>query len=518
MKPSLLVGGPGSGKTNLAFSILIELAGEGVPFLVLDPSTAQEFRMLVARPEPQLRKLLVYTVGDSEANPFAFNPFSVPPDVTVRAHITGLLAAFGAAIEMQDPIPAIFEGALERLYANVNMGPASKGDFDSPAPTFTQFNEAMRQHLDEKVLPLYAGSREVIGSLRGQSTMRVNAIGKRLGHILNVESNSGSFFQEILRRPTVIEFGKVGDQTSIALVLGFFLLQLAGHIERAHRDDNKRQHLIVIEEAHRVLSGHAEEGGSNKSAEDLNTMLAEVRKFGQGILVMDQRPSSLVGGVLDNAFTALLMRLSDRVGFDRLSAELNLNDAQQRFARTRFKVGDFIALDRVSGQPLLLHAPDAMGPLKEALEAQGMAAPKQQLAKAMENEAPELKQLHPEATDYQEIPPQGFADAPAATGPTGSGRPLSAKLDEATTALDAVINSAKRNESFFWCIKKFLLETGVAAALAYVRREMAGKRPASPQITDELWDKALQDLTAWVAKVEVSEENRRNVTLMRLPH
>jgi hypothetical protein len=367
----------------------------------------------------------------------------------------------------------------------------------------------MRQHLDEKVLPLYAGSREVIGSLRGQSTMRVNAIGKRLGHILNVEANSGRFFQEILRRPTVIEFGKVGDQASIALVLGSFLLQLAGHIERAHRDDNKRQHLIVIEEAHRVLSGgHTEKGGSNQSAEDLNTMLAEVRKFGQGILVMDQRPSSLVGGVLDNAFTALLMRLSDRVGFERLSAELNLNDAQQRFARTRFKVGDFIALDRVSGQALLLNAPDAMGPLREALKAHGMADSKQQLAQAMENEAPELKQLHPEATDYQEIPPQEFAGAPAAADPAGA----------ATMALNAVINLAKSDQRFFWCIKKFLLETGDAAALAYVRREMAGKRPASRQITDELWDKALQDLTAWVAKLEVSEENRRNITLMRLPH
>jgi hypothetical protein len=500
MKPSLLVGGPGSGKTNLAFSILIELAKKEVPFLVLDPSTAQEFRMLVGRPERSLDELLVYTVGDSEANPFAFNPFSVPPDVTVRAHITGLLAAFGAAIEMKDPIPAIFEGALERLYAGVNMTLASKGDPTSPAPTFTQFGEAMRKHLDEKVLPLYAGSRDVIGSIRGQSTMRVNAIGKRLGYILNAEGNSSRFFQEILRRPTVIEFGKVGDATSIALVLGFFLLQLAGHIEKAHQDDDKRRHLIVIEEAHRVLSGHGEGGGANKSAEDLNTMLAEVRKFGQGILVMDQRPSSLVGGVLDNAFTALLMRLSDKVGFERLSAELNLNDAQQRFARTRFKVGDFIALDRTSGQPLLLNVPDVMGPLRHALDAWGMAKPWQQLAKAMGNEAEDLKRLLPKVVDYEEMALDGLGTDSGAIA-------IGAKLDGAAAALAAVINSAKGDAYFYWRVKKPLVETGdVDAALALVRRQMQDRRPALDQISDERWEKALEDLTAWIAEQKVPAE------------
>ena len=45
---------------------------------------------------------------------------------------------------------------------------------------------------------------------------------------------------------------------------------------------------------------------------------------------MDQRPSRLVGGVLDNAYIKILTLLSDRVGFDRLSDELNLNEAQQR--------------------------------------------------------------------------------------------------------------------------------------------------------------------------------------------
>jgi len=105
MKPSLLVGAPGSGKTNLAFSLLIQLwRDHKVPFLVLDPSTGQEFRMLMRDPELK-DDLVVYTVGDPDECPLQFNPFSVPPGVAVRNHATRILAAFRAAFQMFDRSP-----------------------------------------------------------------------------------------------------------------------------------------------------------------------------------------------------------------------------------------------------------------------------------------------------------------------------------------------------------------------------------------------------------------------------
>lgn len=366
MKPSLLVGAPGSGKTNLAVSLLIQLWKERVPFLVLDPSTGQEFRFLLG--DRSLRKsMVVYTAGDPRGFPLRFNPFSVPPGVTVRNHASHLLAAFRASMQMWDPLPAIFEGALERLYTGNGQAISmeDRGDLTSPAPTLNDFLSALEMQLQE-TLEQYKGSDQSIGVIRGASVVRVQALSKKLGPMLNVPGNGGEFFQRLLERPAVIELGALGDESNIALVMAFLLGQMSGHVEFAYRrmaaEGKRREHLILIEEAHRLLAGG--EGPEAKSAEDLNTMLAEVRKFGQGIMTLDQRPSSLVGGVLDNAFVKILTRLSDRQGFERLAEELNLDDSQKRFAHTRLKAGDAILLDREAGMPVLVRADN----VKDALE------------------------------------------------------------------------------------------------------------------------------------------------------
>jgi hypothetical protein len=367
MKPSLLVGAPGSGKSNQAFSLLIQFwRDQQMPFLVLDPSTGNEYRLLLR--EPKLKDhLIVYTVGDREGLTLQFNPFSVPPGVSIRNHTTRILAAFQAAMAMPDPVPSIYDAALERLYCDeryCGKGRAqtmdAKGTAEMVAPTLSDFARAIQDELTENALTLYKGSAETIGIIRGASTVRIDAIGKKLGYILNAPGNNTDFFQKLLQRPAVIELGGLGDTSNIALLMAFMISQLSGHIEHQHRQmdaaGKKREHVMLIEEAHRMLGGGQKEGVAGKSAEDLNTMLAEIRKFGQGIMILDQRPSSLVGGVLDNAYIKILTRLSDRVGFDRLSDELNLNEAQQRFAHSRLKVGQAILLDRDAGQPVLVRA------------------------------------------------------------------------------------------------------------------------------------------------------------------
>ncbi|TGX53529.1 ATP-binding protein [Sphingomonas gei] len=482
MKPSLLVGAPGSGKTNLAFSLLIQLwRDHKVPFLVLDPSTGQEFRMLM-RDASLKEDLVVYTVGDRDECPLQFNPFSVPPGVTVRNHATRILAAFRAAFQMFDPVPAIYEGALERIYTDPRyagghppMRMDQKGGLDSFAPTLASFAEAIRDEVNEKAVSLYEGSKESIGVIRGASTIRVNAIGKKVGHIINVEGNNGEFMQKLLRRPVVIEMGGLGDSSNISLVMAFLLTQLAGHIEWAYRKDESRIHVMFIEEAHRLLGGGEGEGVEGKSAEDLNMMLAEVRKFGQGILVMDQRPSSLVGGVLDNSYIKILTRLSDRPGFERLANELNLNDAQQRYARTRLKTGDAIVIDRDAGQPVLMRSEDAKGPLEKG------PFPNEDLIAQMRANAEAKGLVPPEAAPYVE-PGNAHDGADGAPGEAAAKSGYGGAqgwLDRRSTAgLKQLVDSYLGDSKVYYTISDSLTETQDPAAAKQALERCFAERAA----------------------------------------
>lgn len=377
-KPSLLVGAPGSGKSNLALYILTQLRklDPRVPFMVLDPSTGHEYRYLYA--EPVLKDdLIVYTVGDEDGLPFRFNPFAVPPGVTVQAHITRLLSCFKAAYEMWDPLPAIYEAALARVYKQEPFGWAldEKGlSTDKPFPCLSDFARAIIDEVEENVLPDYGKGTEAGGILTGASKIRVRGILNSLGRVLNVRQDDPRFFQRLLRKPVVIELGALGDPSSLALVMAFLVTQLVGHIEYAfqERQANDCPHLLLIDEAHRLLSaetsttaGLNQGNARGKSAEEMNTMLAEVRKFRQGIMVLDQRPSSLVSGVLDNAMVNIMCRLNDRTGFEHLSHVLNLNKAQQRYARTRLRAGQTLTLDAESGLPVLMRAPLVVDVLRD---------------------------------------------------------------------------------------------------------------------------------------------------------
>ncbi|HLJ30241.1 MAG TPA: hypothetical protein VKY85_26275 [Candidatus Angelobacter sp.] len=512
MKPSLLVGAPGSGKSNLAFALLIQFWRDlQMPFLVLDPSTGNEYRLLLR--EPKLKTdMVVFTVGDRSGFTLQFNPFSVPPGVTIRNHTTRILAAFQAAMAMPDPVPSIYDAALERLYCDeryCGKGRAQsmddKGTPGAAAPTLSDFARAIHDELNENALTLYKGSAETIGIIRGASTVRIDAIGKKLGYILNTPANNTEFFQKLLQRPAVVELGALGDTANIALLMAFMVSQLSGHIEYQARQmeasGKKREHVMLIEEAHRLLAGGQTEGVGGKSAEDLNTMLAEIRKFGQGIMILDQRPSSLVGGVMDNAYIKILTRLSDRVGFERLSDELNLNEAQQRFAHSRLKVGQAILLDRDAGQPVLTRAEEIK--YKRLPETEEL---KQMQANALQwglTPVEAVPYVSPRRQDEEE--PAGKAPQPA---PMAAKEPekenarewLSAEIERSVLK---VLGDLREDSHVYYAVKELLAiqRPDVAGAKAAVQKVLLNGHAALDPFLAEIWEKA-----QWAALSTIAEQ------------
>jgi hypothetical protein len=167
--------------------------------------------------------------------------------------------------------------------------------------------------------------------------------------------------RKLMEKPAILEFGMVGDSQALALIMSFLVCALAGTIEgRVIPESGERQiHMLVLEEAHRLLAGDHGGGkqGSNskaQAAEDINTMLAEVRKYGQGVMIIDQRPGSLVGGVIDNAYLVAMHRLNEEKGFRQFVQQLNLNTDQQRYVRSELRPGQMVVLDRRSGTPVLV--------------------------------------------------------------------------------------------------------------------------------------------------------------------
>jgi DNA helicase HerA-like ATPase len=135
------------------------------------------------------------------------------------------------------------------------------------------------------------------------SSLRLGTTGRFLegGHPVDVS--------RLLRRNTVLEIEDVGDDRDKAFLMGTVLLRLAEHLRLARRKTPGGQpglrHLTVVEEAHRLLRRPDREGGPAAHAVELFAgLLAEVRAYGEGIVIAEQIPAKLIPDVIKNKFNS----------------------------------------------------------------------------------------------------------------------------------------------------------------------------------------------------------------------
>lgn len=355
---ALVAGSTGSGKTNTCLHLLTELwRGEPqIPFLVIYPIDKPDYRLLQAD-ESVRDKLLVFTVGDDTVSPFRFNPFHVPPGILVRTHMSLLMRAFSAAFTMWDPLPAVYRAALRRTYEDAgfrDLTTAKGGDPGTRALLLGRFYEILVETSEEMTR---AYGREAKGNIRQGAEIRMRDLLQNAGHVLNVQE--GAPWDQILEHPTVMEIGRVGSSSDTALVMGFLLMSLTSFLSyRQRRDAHPKQHITLIEEAHRLMS--AGSGGTSEgladprgtASEDFAHMLAEVRGFGEGLIIAEQTPTELVSGAIGNTYLKLMHWLEEQSSFDLFCDIMSLNRQQRDYART-MPVGQAILRD-TSGRPVLV--------------------------------------------------------------------------------------------------------------------------------------------------------------------
>ena len=338
----------GAGKTNTIMHLLGEAAAADIPFLVIEPAKT-EYREMLSWQHAR-EQIRVFTIGRESIAPLRINPFEVPPGIDVSTHLDLLKTVFMGSMALWIPLPQVLEQAMIELYTErgwdfgTGMRQAGAADPGAPAaPTLGDLSAAV-----ERLVPTLGYKGESTQEITAALTTRLNAL-RRGARGLMLDVDHSVPMGELLRAPTVIELEGLGDDDDKAFVMGLLLTRLyehrraeqAGELERRARAGQPLtsaplRHIVVVEEAHRLLSAARKATDAwtadpqGAFTDTFSQMLAEVRAYGQAIIVADQVPVRLAPDVIKNTNLKIVHRLV--AGDDRaaVAAAMSMSPEQSQ--------------------------------------------------------------------------------------------------------------------------------------------------------------------------------------------
>ncbi|WP_162927748.1 ATP-binding protein [Bacillus sp. Y1] len=310
-KHAFITGVTGSGKTSTIKSILTNAYKQKVPFLILEPAKT-EYQYL----ENSIESLRRFTLGVEGANSFKINPFYCPPNIHIQTHLDLIKSVFIAAFPMYGPMPYILETAIYNIYRRTGW------DFISGKNVYEQkLNrrdlfptlEDLYEEIDEATTEV-GYSNDLSNDIRGALKVRIGSLlSGAKGRMLN--TSQGNSITELLHYPTVMELESIGDDQEKVFLMGLLLIAVyEEHISNGNHA-NTLKHLLVIEEAHRLLENVKESSNmemadmKGKAITTFNNILSEIRTYGQGLIIADQIPMKLSPDIIKNTNMKLIHRL-----------------------------------------------------------------------------------------------------------------------------------------------------------------------------------------------------------------
>ncbi len=387
-------GATGSGKSQTVRTLLEAATGAGIPWLVVEPAKA-EYRLMAARlaglggagpgTDAVVAEVVRIRPGEADAIAAGLNPLEPAPDENGRrfplqTHADLVKALFIASFRSDEPFPQVLSAALTRVYEDAGwdlaLGETVAADAIPSYPNLTDLQRAAIRIVQE-VGYSQRITDDVLGFIKVRiSSLRLGTTGRFLqgGHQLD--------FGKLLSTNAVLEIEDVGDDSDKAFLMGTVLIRLVEHLRMVNRAKPSGpamlRHLTVIEEAHRLLRrpeapGSGASGGAAAHAVEMFAgLLAEIRAYGEGLIIAEQIPDRLIQDVIKNTAVKITHRLPAADDRDAVGAAMNMTQAQNRFLVT-LKPGEAAVFADGMDFPLLAQMPD--GTSREAAAQATTATP-----------------------------------------------------------------------------------------------------------------------------------------------
>ena len=331
-KHIFIAGVTGSGKTTTCQRLL---ESAQMPFLVIEPAKT-EYRVLAKKN----KNILIFTLGNDNVAPFRLNPFEFFPHENITSRVDMIKASIESAFDMEAAIPQLIEAAIYNCYEKKgwNIATSKNRLYEDPFkagvyafPTLSDLvamteEVVSKQGFDDRLKQDYIGS--IKARLQG---LLIGAKG------LMLDTPRSINFKDLATKSVILELEEIRNPSEKSLVMGFVLANLneairANYHEYKSRGD-KYRHITLIEEAHRLLSKFEPGDSQNKKqgVEAFADMLAEVRKYGESLIIVDQIPNKLTPEVLKNTNTKIIHKLFAKDDKEAVGNTMALSDEQKDF-------------------------------------------------------------------------------------------------------------------------------------------------------------------------------------------
>lgn len=300
---TFICGMTGSGKTNTVHHLLSSIGD--FPYLVIEPVKGEYH---------SLPGIKAYSMTAGSNKSLCLNPFWFPKGSSLQYHIDYLKQIISSAFDLYAAMPNILEQCLVLVYQHCGWDfiqnenrYASELPESMLYPTFSDLCREVDTYLDNAKF-----SEELKGNYRGALLSRLQSFtsGPK-GMLLNTSKHLPC--DELSKGKVVISLDSLADDADKSIVMGVIIAQYYEYLKTKCIGSTKKelQHIVVIEEAHHLFAGDSTasassgEGGSGQNSSQelvktLNNMLAEIRAYGEGFIIVDQSPSALHASVLKN--------------------------------------------------------------------------------------------------------------------------------------------------------------------------------------------------------------------------